>query len=115
MRLIKIIAILTLVFWLIQSLAFVLLFASSFTDLIVRLFITFGFPTPETSLSAFLSGAMKILSWPVRILFSSAWDQAGSVTAILLLAVNSMIWGTVLGTIIYFLAPHRTSSAVSHS
>jgi len=115
MRLIKTIAILTPVFWLIQSLAFIFLFASSFTDLIVRLFITLGSPMPETSLSAFLSGAMKILSWPVRILFSSAWDQASSVTAILLLAVNSLIWGTILGTTIYFLVPHRPRAAVSHS
>jgi hypothetical protein len=114
-RLIKTIATLTFVFWPIQSLAFVILFASSFTDLIVRFFITLGFPVPETSFHTFLLSAMKVLSWPVRVLFSSAWNEAGSLTAILLLAVNSLIWGTICGTIFYFVARNRLRARVSHS
>ena len=115
MRLIKIIASLTLIFWLVQSVAFIFLFASSFTDLVVRCFISLGVTVPESSLNTFLSGAMKVLSWPVRVLFSSAWNQAGTSTAILLLAVNSLIWGTVLGLIFYFLRRNQPRPAVSHS
>jgi hypothetical protein len=115
MRLIKTIAWLTLVVWLVQSLAFIALFASSFTDLIVRCFISLGVPIPETSLNAFLTGTMKVLSWPVRALFFSTWSQANSLTAILLLAVNSLIWATVLGAILHFLMRNRPRPNLSHS
>jgi hypothetical protein len=115
MRLVKTIAWLTLVFWLIQSLTFIALFASWFTDLIVRFFITLGLPSPESALTAFLSGAMKILAWPARVIFSSTWSQAGSLTAILLLAVNSLIWGIVLGTIVFILTSNRRRSIVTNS
>jgi len=97
------IAVVTIGLWAIQFIAFVVFFASFFTHLIVRCFVALGVPLPESSLEAFLAGAMKILSWPIRLLFSSAWAEAGVVTILLLLAVNGLIWGTVLGTILYFL------------
>jgi hypothetical protein len=109
------IAWLTFVFWLIQSLMFVLFFASSFTDLLVRLFVTLGVPVPETPLSAFLSGAMKALSWPVRVLFSSAWSHASMFTAILLLAVNSLIWGTIIGVLLFFFRRNQRRTNLSRS
>ena len=115
MRFAKIIAGLTLLFWLVQSLTFVLFFASSFTDLIVRLFVSLGLAFPETFLTAFLHAAMNVLSWPIRDVFPSTWAQAGSAKAILLLALNSLIWGLVLGTVFYFAMRHRRHSRVSHS
>ncbi|HWC58585.1 MAG TPA: hypothetical protein VHC44_02750 [Verrucomicrobiae bacterium] len=114
MRLVKTIAWLTLAFWLVQSLAFIALFASSFSDLIVRLFIALGAPVPRTSLEAFLSGAMNVLSWPVRALFSSTWSQANTITAILLLALNSLIWAILIAMIQFFLKRNQPSK-MSHS
>jgi hypothetical protein len=103
MRLAKIIAWVALGSWAIQSFAFVMFFASSFTHLIVRCFVTLGIPVPESSVQAFLSGSMKVLTWPIRPLFASAWSEANVAKIILLLALNSLIWGGVLGTLIFFL------------
>jgi len=115
MRLTKHIALLTLVFWLIQSLGYILLFASSFTDLIVRLFITLGFPLPENRMTTLASATMEVLSWPVRVLFASAWNEATSMAIILLLLLNSLIWGIVLGTMYYVATRNRGRATVSHS
>jgi len=101
------IALVTIGIWLIQFVAFVIFFASFFTHLIVRCFVTLGVPLPESSLEAFLTGAMEILSWPIRLLFSSAWAEASVVKILLLLAVNGLIWGSVLGALLWFLRRTR--------
>jgi hypothetical protein len=105
------IAIVTIGLWAIQFIAFVVFFASFFTHLIVRCFVALGVALPESSLEAFLTGAMKVLSWPVRLLFSSAWAEASVVTTLLLLAVNGLIWGGVLGTILFLLRRSSGSSS----
>ena len=115
MRLTKHITLLTLVFWLIQSLAYISLFASFFTDLIVRLFIALGFPIPENRITTLASGAMVILSWPVRVLFASAWNQASSWVIILLLLLNSFVWGIAFGTGYHIATQKRGRATVSHS
>jgi hypothetical protein len=97
------IAVVTIGLWAIQFVAFAVFFASFFTHLIVRCFVALGVPLPESSLEAFLSGAMKVLSWPIRLLFPSVWAEASVVKILLLLAVNGLIWGSVLGTMLYFL------------
>jgi hypothetical protein len=91
----------TLASWLVQSLMFIMLFASAFTHAVVQCFVAVGVPMPEAS--AFLSGTMKVLAWPIHSLFPSAWADATFVQAILLLGLNSLIWGAVLGTIWFFL------------
>jgi hypothetical protein len=100
MRWPKIIAWITLVCWLVQSLVFTMLFTSTFTHIIVQCFVSLGAPLPETS--AFLSGTMKVLAWPIHSLFPSAWSEATFVEAILLLAANSLIWGAPFGTVLFF-------------
>jgi hypothetical protein len=57
----------------------------------------------DAEASAFLSGTMKVLAWPVHSLFPSAWTDATFVQAILLLGFNSLIWGGVLGTLLFLL------------
>jgi len=115
MRLIKTITLLSLVFWTIQLLAYIFLLASSFTDLIIRLFVSLGLPVPEARITTLLSTAMTILSWPVRVLFAQTWNQASSVTAMLLLGLNSLIWGVVFGSLIYAATQNSQKSPVSHS
>jgi hypothetical protein len=101
MRLFKNIAFLTLVFWSIQFIAFVLFFGSFFTHLIVRCFVALGVGLPESSLEAFLTDAMKIVSWPIRLLFASAWADATVIKTLLLLAINGLIWGSAVGTMAF--------------
>jgi hypothetical protein len=115
MKWIKTIAWLTLAFWLIQTLVFIMLFASVFTRLVVQCFVFVGLPMPETSVHAFLLGTMKVLAWPIRPLFSSTWSDASFLTTILLLGLNSLIWGSVLGTLIYFVRRNRKSPEPLHS
>jgi hypothetical protein len=110
MRLFKTIAWSTLVLWLIQFITFLVFYASFFTHLIVRCFVALGVALPESSLESFLSGAMKILSWPIRLLFSSTWSEASMPRTLLLLATNGLIWGSVLGTILYFLRGKRAQT-----
>jgi NADH:ubiquinone oxidoreductase subunit 4 (subunit M) len=86
---------------------FIVLFASSFTHIVVQLFVAAGSSEPETS--AFLSGTMKVLAWPVHSLFPSAWSEATFAQAILLLGLNSLIWGIVLGTLLFFLKRNRSN------
>ena len=107
MKYIKNIAWLTLIIWAVQSLTFLLFFASVFTHLIVRCFVTLGVPISETSVQAFLTGIMKLLSWPVRPLLWSTWSEGGFVTIILLLALNSLIWAGVLGAPLFLLQRNR--------
>lgn len=90
MRWFKTVAWLTLAFWLIQSLAFLMVFASAITHFIVRFFISIG-GMPETSAEAFLTGVMKVLSWPIRPMFAGVWADASFPVIILLLALNSLI------------------------
>ncbi|HEY2083029.1 MAG TPA: hypothetical protein VGI88_09610 [Verrucomicrobiae bacterium] len=104
---------LTLACWLIQSLMFIVLFASSFTHIVVQLFVSVGASAPETS--AFLAGIMKVLAWPVHSLFPSAWSEATFVQAILLLGLNSLIWGVVIGTLFSFLNRMRRERRAQHS
>jgi len=115
MRLIKTITLLSLVFWTIQLLAYISLLASSFTDLIIRLFVSLGLPVPEARITTLLSSAMTILSWPVRVLFAQTWNEASSATAMLLLGLNSLIWGVVFGSLIYAATRNNWNSPVSHS
>ncbi|HEX4264484.1 MAG TPA: hypothetical protein VH597_09110 [Verrucomicrobiae bacterium] len=96
--------------WLLQSLMFIMLFASAFERIVVQCFVSLGARQPEAS--AFLSGTMKILAWPVHPLFPSAWADATFVQAILLLGLNSLIWGGVLGTIWFFLRRMRGGRGV---
>jgi hypothetical protein len=110
MRPIKTIAWLTLAFWAIQSVAFITLFASIFTRLIVQCLVFVGLPVAETSLNTFLSDTMKVLAWPIHSLFPSTWAQGSFLTNILLLAANSLIWGLVLGLILVFFKRNRRSS-----
>jgi hypothetical protein len=105
MRWFKTVAWLTLASWLLQSLMFIMLFASAFTHAVVQCFVAIGVPMPEAS--AFLSGVMKVLAWPVHAMFSSAWADASFVQAILLLGLNSLIWGGVLGTLWFYLRGRR--------
>lgn len=100
MKWFKTIAWLALASWLVQSLMFIMLFASAFTHAVVQCFVAVGVPMPEAS--AFLSGTMKVLAWPVHSLFPSAWTDATFVQAILLLGLNSLIWGCVLGALLFF-------------
>lgn len=104
---IKITALLALACWLVQSVMFIVLFASSFTHIVVQLLVSVGASAPETS--AFRSGTMKVLAWPVHSLFPSAWSEATFVQAILLLGLNSLIWGIVLGTLLFFLKRKRSN------
>ena len=104
------IALVTIGLWLIQFVVFVIFFASFFTHLIVRCFVALGVPLPESSLEAFLTGAMEVLSWPIRLLFSSAWAEASVIKILLLLAVNGLIWGTVLGTVLFLARRNRGES-----
>ena len=114
MRLLKSIAWLTLVTWAVQTLGFVAFFGSSFAHLIVRCFVSVGVAIPETSLETFFSDVMKILSWPIRPLFAATWAEGSVVTILLLLALNSLIWGVVLGTFLFLATRNRRSSAGPH-
>jgi hypothetical protein len=111
MRLFKNIAWLTLALWFIQIITSVIFFASFFTHLIVRCFVMLGSPLPESSVEDFLSSVMKVLSWPIRLLFPSAWADATTIKILLLLAVNGLIWGGVLGTILFLIRRNRASSS----
>jgi hypothetical protein len=101
MRWFKLIAWTALASWLLQSLMFIMVFASAFERIVVQCFVSLGAQQPEAS--AFLSGTMKVLAWPVHSMFSSVWADASFVQAILLLGLNSLIWGAVLGTLLFFL------------
>ncbi|HWD92095.1 MAG TPA: hypothetical protein VG938_07070 [Verrucomicrobiae bacterium] len=105
-KLFKTIAGITLASWLLQSLMFIVLFASSFEHVVVQTFVSLG--GSQAGTSAFLSGTMKVLAWPVHSLFPSVWAEASFVEAILLLGLNSLIWGGVLGTLWFFLRRMRT-------
>jgi hypothetical protein len=105
MRWFKIAAWFTLASWLVQSLMFIMLFASAFTHVVLQCFVSLGAPMPEAN--AFLHGTMQVLAWPIHSLLPSAWSDATFVQAILLLGLNSVIWGSVLGTILFFVARMR--------
>lgn len=99
--------------WAVQLIAFILLFASVFTRLIVQCFIFVGMPVHETSVNAFLTGLMKILSWPVRPIFSSTWAEGSFIINVLLLALNSLLWSSVIATALFFFAKSKKSPARS--
>ena len=113
MKGIKTIAWLTVILWAIQSLTFLMFFASSFTHLIVRCFVTLGMPISETSVQTFLSSVMKLLSWPVRPLLWSTWSEGSFITIILLLALNSLIWAGALGALIFLLRKGKNKAGIN--
>jgi hypothetical protein len=113
MKWFKIIAWTALGCWLLQSLMFIMLFASAFERIVVQCFVSLGAQQPEAS--AFLSDTMKVLAWPIHSLFPSAWADASFIQAILLLGLNSVIWGGVLGTLFYFLRQAWRGRNAQHS
>jgi hypothetical protein len=109
MKLVKTIALFALLFWLVQLLFFTLLFASSFTHVIVRLFIALALPVNETSFHACLSTLLKGITFPVRLFLPKNWEGANVLGIILLLALNSVIWSGVFGIIISVVTRIRTN------
>lgn len=113
MRWMKIFAWLAPILWAVQLIVFILLFASVFTRLIVQCFTLVGLPVHETSVNTFLTGLMKILSWPIRPLFSSTWTQGTFIINVLLLALNSLLWSSVIATVLFFFPKSKKSPAPS--
>jgi hypothetical protein len=111
MRWIKTVAWVTLAFWVADSVMFIMLFASAFSHIVVQCFVSLGAPMPEAN--AFLHGTMQVLAWPIHSIFPTAWSDATFVQAILLLGLNSLIWGSVLGTIVFFVARMRRERGTS--
>lgn len=101
------------ILWAIQLVAFIMLFGSVFTRLTVQCFTFVGLPVRETSVNAFLTGLVKILSWPIRPLFSSTWTEGSFITNVLLLALNSLLWSSAIATVVYFFTKPKNRPAHS--
>ena len=110
MKLFKIVIWVALASWSLQSLMFIMLFASAFEHAVVQTFVSMG--ASQAGTSAFLSDVLKVLAWPVHSLFPSAWAEASFIEGILLLGLNSLIWGGVLGTLLFFLGRGRRGREV---
>lgn len=99
------------ILWAVQLITFIMLFASAFTRLTVQCLAFVGLPVRETALNAFLIALVKILSWPIRPLFSSAWAQGSFIVDVLLLALNSLLWSSAIATLIYLAKPKNRPSS----
>lgn len=102
MRLFKSIAVAAGVLWSIQLLLFIILFASAITHLIVQCFVALGVKMPANSLEQLLTGLLKILTWPTRLLVSRDSFGETALQTFWLTGLNSLIWGIPLGVLLFF-------------
>jgi len=109
-RLLTCVVLTTIAFWLLDLIVFTLLFATSFVHLVVHMFVGLGVPLTESGFQNFLSHVMKILAWPVRLFFPHGSVGDNAWMTILLLGLNSVLWGIGIGALVYrWRKPDRNS------
>jgi hypothetical protein len=109
-KLIKTITLTTVMLWSVHLGLFGLLFAGWLIRFVIQWFVSFGTPQRESSLESFLSGVMKVLTYPVRLVVADGQFEGSTITMFMLLAINGAIWGSALGFIVYAIGRHRHRS-----
>jgi len=89
-----------LIFWLVQILLFVLLFATWFINIVMRLLVSLGLNVPPSAIEGFLSGILNDLSYPIRLFLPNHQLGDGFIAVALALSADSLIWGVAVGTLI---------------
>jgi len=108
-KLLKTIGLTAVAFWLAQLILFALMLATWFSHFILQWFAAFGRPLPYTSFQKFLFKIMTIITFPTRLFLRPGWFGDDSVMTVLLLGVNSAIWGVIMGTLIYIVGKKKSA------
>jgi|GEM_PF-3554409 len=92
----------SLAIFLIQFVLFSAFFARWVFDLIIMWIAGFHYSPGETFLDKSLYWILMVMTYPIRFLLrKSSFDDGSFIHTVLLLAVNSVIWGIGVGTLIY--------------
>ena len=100
MKLVWTILITALAFWAAQVVLFVLLFVDSLTHIILSLLLCFGAHISDSRFQAGISKLLTILLSPVNQIVPASTSST-SFTLFLLLGLDSLAWGAVIGSVIY--------------
>jgi len=101
MRLVWTILITTLIVWSVQIILFLLLLADWFTHIFLSLLVLFGAHLPDSAIQTFISRILTALIFPINRIVPSS-SSGTSLSMVLRFGLDSLFWGIVIGSAIYF-------------
>jgi hypothetical protein len=106
MKLVWTILLTALFLWLAQILLFLLLLVDSYSHIFLSLLVCFGAHMPDSAIQKFFSNILNAMLFPIRLVVQASTSST-FLEVIISLAMDSFVWGLVIGPVIYLASRFR--------